>query len=177
MTARKTQFALSPRRRGRWFTLCLGMAVACGILAGALGPKILVGGVPRGAGPAVEPVPTELTDGEPLGLAERLGLDPAEIVASETRWARLAQAEREVLIDRYRRLVQMDPADRDRLVERYAAIRQLSPQRQDQLRKRAAALAAFVQMLSPEDQALLESMNDYQRASRLLELWQVHDGD
>jgi hypothetical protein len=158
--------------------LCLTTALALGLLAGVFGPRMLVGGVPA----SVEPVAAEtdlesMASASPLGLAERLGLEIREIKASEARWAALSPADRELLLARYQRLVEMDEAERGRLIENYVAFRRLPPDRQAALRKRAAALAEFIQALSPQDQALLESMSSTQRASRLLELWQAREGN
>jgi hypothetical protein len=175
----RLQPARSRRRPlGRLVALCLTTSLAMGLLAGVFGPRILVGGVPAPAeSVAAESVLASMASDGPLGLAARLGLEKREIKASEARWAALSPADRESLLARYQRLVEMDESERSQLIENYAAFRQLPADRQVALRKRAAALAGFIQALSPQDQARLESMSPTQRALRLLELWQAREGN
>ena len=87
----------------------------------------------------------------------------------------MSETERLAVVARYRRLAEMDAAERDQLLQKYQEFRQLSGDQQADLRRRAIRLAAFVQSLSPQDQALLESMTDDQRAARLLELWRARE--
>jgi hypothetical protein len=171
------QFAAVTARR-RWvFLACLATALVGGIAAGVVAPRILVGGTSHPAAPtADEAFLAARAAVGPLGLSDRLHMDPQEIAASQRRWAAMTPAQRQTVLARYRQVVEMDPADRDLLLVKYAALRQLPPDRQADLRKRAAGLAEFRKTLSPQDVAVLESMTETQRASRLLELWQAHDG-
>ncbi len=168
--------AASERQPGRkgLLALCLVTALVCGAAVGMLAPHILIGETARKADTG-EAVAAVHTAAGPLGLTERLGLDPREIEANQQRWAAMSEAERLAVVARYRRLAEMDAAERDQLLQKYQEFRQLSGDQQADLRRRAIRLAAFVQSLSPQDQALLESMADDQRAARLLELWRARE--
>lgn len=165
------------RRRLRLMLVCLGTALVCGVAAVSAGPRILIGSV---AGPvpqtpaagvtrAAAPAPSD----NPLHLSERLRLDPRETKANAVRWASMSEAERRQVLAWYWRLVGLSPADQDRVFEQYAAFRELPETRQEFLRTRAQHLREFMQSLSPQDQAVLESMDEMHRAQRLLELWQA----
>jgi len=104
-----------------------------------------------------------------------LGLGPREMLVNQRRWETMSQADRLSLTLQYHRLAEMDDAEREQLVQKYQDFRQLSDDRQADLRRRAAKLAAFRESLSPQDQALLESMTETQRAARLLELWRARE--
>jgi len=169
------------RRRVRLLMVCVATAAACAVVAGAVVPDMLIGGVapivespaPAKAGPvqASRPVP-----GGPLGLAERLRLDPREVQVNSVRWAAMTLDQRRAMLDRYWRLAEIDPVARQRLVDAYASFRDLSEKRQEFLRTRARRLQEFIRTLSPQDQALLESMGDEQRARHLVELWKARYG-
>ena len=166
------------RRRTRLLLACLTMAVACGFVAIAVGPRMLIGGTSHGA--ALAPVaagqaPAGAED-QAAGLpaiSDRLRLDPRETLANTIRWSSMSEAQRRALVVRYWQLVSLDAADRDRIIEKYMTFRQLPESRQDALRTQARKLRQFMQSLSPQDQAMLESMNERDRAERLLELWQA----
>jgi len=170
------------RRRVRLLLVCLATALGCGIAAGVVGPQILIGGV------ADLVMPAEATNGAtvqaggknaaamPLAISEPLGLDPRETQANAFRWAGLSEAGRRAYLDKYWKLAEMDPAARERLVREYAQFRELPEKRQEFLKARARKLKEFVGTLSPQDQAVLESMTDAQRAERLLQLWQARYG-
>jgi hypothetical protein len=163
-----------PHGRGPLLILCLATALVCGVAAGALGPRVLVGSVSP-AVPATAQVREAVDEvAEPLGLSERLGIDALQAKADEKRWAAMPESERRLLVDRYRELAGMDDTQRGPLLQKYAAFRQLPADQQAALRRRAADLASLLKSLSPQDQARLESLStDSDRALRLLELWQA----
>jgi hypothetical protein len=173
--AEKGDSPLRPHGRGPLLILCLATALVCGVAAGALGPRVLVGSV----SPAVPATATEMREAvdevpAPLGLSERLGIDTLQAKADEKRWAAMPESERRLLVGRYRELAGMDDAQRGPLLQKYAAFRQLPADQQTALRRRAADLASLLKSLSPQDQARLESLStDHDRALRLLELWQA----
>jgi hypothetical protein len=169
------------RRRTRLLLACLTTAVACGFVAIAVGPRMLIGGtghaapaatVSAGQTPPGAAGATGATAGL-LALSDHLRLDPREAQANAIRWAGMSEARRRELLTRYWQLASLDSADRDRIFDQYAAFRALPENRQDALRAQARKLRQFMQSLSPQDQAMLESMNDRDRAERLLELWQA----
>jgi len=178
------------RRRARLLLVCVATAVACGSLAGVVGPKVLIGGTgaappeaelvlpevtlaPRGG----ESASTEATGGPlPLDLAECLGLDPRQEQANAVRWHALSPERRRALLDLYWRLAEMDEAQRRELLERYSRFRDLPEGRRRALRERARRLRAFLETLSPQDQAVLESLDPQARARRILRLWQARYG-
>jgi len=80
------------------------------------------------------------------------------------------------LLDRYWRLAEKDPAAQERIFQRYDAFRDLSEKRQEFLRARALKLKEFMKTLGPQDQAVLLSMAEPERAQRLLDLWQARYG-
>lgn len=177
------------RRRIRLLLACLATALACGAVTGLVVPQVLTGSIaglttatPWRAGThppadgATLPLSASPISVEPLDLSERLQLDPRQIQANTMRWAAMPEAEREQCLDRYWRLAQSDPAEQDRLFREYSAFRQLPPDEQETLRRRAKKLQAFINTLSPQDQALLESMSDGERAKHLLQLWQTRYG-
>jgi hypothetical protein len=168
------------RRRARLLLVCLATALVCGVAAVSVAPtRLLIGGVSQAAGLAAAPVrPPEAARSagvaaSPLSLSDRLRVDPRETQANAIRWASMAEGERRALVNRYWRLAAIDPSDQDRIFQQYEAFRELPEGRQEFLRTRAQRLRDFIQSLSPQDQALLESMTDRQRAERLLELWQA----
>jgi hypothetical protein len=167
------------RRRVRLLLFCAATAVACGFVAVVAGPTMLIGGMPAATIPAGPPADTLRAGRQPgaaaspLGLSERLRLDPRETQANAIRWARMTEAERRTLLSRYWQLASMGPEDLDRILQQYAAFRELPESRQESLRAQARRLRQFMQSLSPQDQAILESMNDRDRAERFLELWQA----
>jgi hypothetical protein len=169
------------RRRLRLLLVCLATALGCGLVAGIVGPQILIGGV-ADLGPAADiaatvPVTATAAKAPPvLLLSEQLKLDPRESQANTLRWAGLSEADRRALLDKYWRLADMDAAERQRIVHQYARFRELPEKRQGFLKTRALELKQFVGTLSPQDQAVLESMSDAQRAERLLQLWQARYG-
>lgn len=168
------------RRRVRLMLVCVATALACGVVAGLLAPQVLVGSVPQAAEllPAgvKAAAPAAPAAGEPLSLSDRVGLDPRETQANAIRWAALTEADRRSLLDQYWQLSEMDEAQRDRLVQQYTAFRELPEKRQEALLARARKLKEFVKTLSPQDQAVLESMGDRDRAARLMQLWQARHG-
>ena len=169
------------RRRLRLLLVCAATALACGLTAGALAPRLLIGGMPHFAALEVAQPVSATTAGaaggraveSPLALAELLGLDPREIQANQIRWASMSDAQRRTLLGQYWRLAGMPAADQARLIDQYMAFRDLPEKRQELLRTRAKKLRAFVDSLSPQDQAILESMSDTDRARRIQELWQA----
>ena len=171
---------LERRRRMRLMLVCLVTALACGAAAGVVAPQLLIGGMPSAAGNDAAKLDDRAVSArpapQPLDLSERLALDPRETRANAVEWARMAEADRRALLDRYWRLSEMGPADQERVFQRYALLRELPGNRQDFLRTRAVKLTEFVKTLSPQDQAVLESMSDRDRAKRLLELWQARYG-
>jgi hypothetical protein len=170
------------RRRVRLLLFCAATALACGFVAVAAGPQMLIGGMSAAAAP-VAAVPAAADAARtaraaapppsPLALSDRLRLDPRETQANAIRWAGMTEAERRAILARYWHLASMTPDDLDRLLEQYAAFRDLPEGRQESLRAQARKLHQFIQSLSPQDQAVLESMNDWDRAQRLLQLWQA----
>ncbi|HUU32342.1 MAG TPA: DUF3106 domain-containing protein [Phycisphaerae bacterium] len=167
------------RRRIRLLLACLATALACGAVTGLVVPQVLTGSIAGTHQPAdgsTLPFSASPISVEPLDLSERLQLDPRQIQANTMRWAAMPEAEREQCLDRYWRLAQSDPAEQDRLFQEYSAFRQLPPDEQETLRRRAKKLQAFINTLSPQDQALLESMSDGERAKHLLQLWQTRYG-
>lgn len=169
------------RRCVRLLLVCAATALACGMLAGAAAPRLLIGGVPQAgrtevaqaAAVAAVGAPDGPAAESPLALAARLCLDPREIQANQIRWASMSDAQRRTLLAKYWRLAGMPEADQSRLIDQYLAFRDLPEKRQEVLRTRAKKLRAFVESLSPQDQAILESMGDTDRARRILELWQA----
>jgi hypothetical protein len=175
--SRNAQLQMSARPNRRWVLLALSLvtALACGAVVGLVGPQILIGDTARKpylntveVTQVVRPAPT-------LGLTERLGMGARETVANQKRWETMTETERLAVAHQYRRLTEMDEAERDMLLQKYQDFRQLSDDRQADLRRRAAKLADFLNSLSPQDQALLESMSETQRAARLLELWRARE--
>jgi hypothetical protein len=161
--------------------VCLTTALACGLAAGIAGPQILIGsvaGVPAsaGAGQDAARLAAASKSAESLALAGQLRLDPREVQANAIRWANLSEAERRAYLDRYWRLAEMEPSAREYLVKQYVQFRELPEKRQEFLKTRALRLKEFVSTLSAQDQAVLESMSDAQRAERLLQLWQARYG-
>ena len=167
------------RRRLRLLLFCAATALACGFVALAAGPQMLIGGMSAAAAPASAAADAARTGRSssppagPLALSDRLRLDPRETQANAIRWAGMTEAERRALLARYWHLASMTPDDLDRLLDQYAAFRDLPEGRQESLRAQARKLHQFIQSLSPQDQAVLESMNDWDRAQRLLQLWQA----
>ena len=172
------------RRRLRLLLFCAATALACGFVALVAGPQMLIGGMPAAAVPAAAVPASAAADAartgrssapppSPLALSDRLRLDPRETQANAIRWAGMTEAERRALLARYWHLASMTPDDLDRLLDQYAAFRDLPEGRQESLRAQARKLHQFIQSLSPQDQAVLESMNDWDRAQRLLQLWQA----
>jgi hypothetical protein len=166
------------RRRTRLLLVCLTTAVACGFVAIAVGPRMLVGGTSHAA--AVAPAAAGQAPAGKVAqaaglpaISERLRLDPRETQANLIRWSGMSEPERRRLLARYWQLVSLDAADRDRIIEKYMAFRELPESRQEALRTQARKLRQFMQSLGPQDQAMLESMNERDRAERLLELWQT----
>jgi len=169
------------RRRLRLMLVCLVTALACGGVVGVVGPQLLIGGMPAAIGGNVATVLGDRSlsaqaGPQPLDLSERLAIDPRETRANTGQWARMSEAERRVLLDKYWHMAEMSQADQDRVFQRYALLRELPDARQDSLRARAGKVAEFMKTLSPQDQAVLESMSDADRARRLLELWQARYG-
>lgn len=161
--------------------VCLATALACGLVAGAVGPQILIGSVAgdpasAGAGQDAARLAAASKTAVSLALAEDLRLDPREVQANAIRWASLTEADRRAFLDRYWHLAEMDRTARERLVKQYLEFRELPENRQEFLKARALRVKEFVSTLSPQDQALLESMGDAQRAERLLQLWQARYG-
>lgn len=169
------------RRRVRLLLVCLVTAATCGVVAGVVGPQLLIGGI---ASEADSPCLAKATHAArppkpvagPLELVDRLDLDPREAQANAIRWANMTEPERRKLLARYWRLAEKDSAELDRLVDRYEAFRDLPAKRQEFLRTRAQKLKEFMKTLGPQDQAVLESMGPDQRAERLLQLWQARYG-
>ncbi len=182
MDSRRAQLARMLQRRRRRFRLlmvCVATAVTCGTVAGLLGPRILIGGtgaIRPARTPAAETEPQARPPATPLDLPSRLALDPREVQANAIRWQKMSQAERRRLLDRYWDLAGLDAQQRESLLQRYEAFRDLPQARRAFLRERAAKLKAFVETLSPQDQAVLDGMSDEARARRLLELWQARYG-
>jgi len=171
------------RRRSRLLLVCVTVALACGTVAGFLGPKILIGGTAATADdtplavPAAAPQANGQTVGTPLDLDTRLGLDPREEHANALRWQDMPAGQRRAMLDRYWRLAGADEAQREVLFEKYDQFRELPAERRAYLRERARKLKAFMKTLSPQDQAVLEGMSDEAaRAGRLLELWRATYG-
>jgi hypothetical protein len=169
------------RRRVRLMLVCLVTALACGAVAGMVAPQMLIGEVPTGqaadgAMSAVDAAVQAKAAAPTLELSDRLALDPRETRANTMAWSIMPEPERRTFLDRYWRLAEMGEADRDRLLQRYALLRELPTDRQEYLRTRAIKLREFINTLNPQDQAVLESMSDRDRASRLLELWQTKYG-
>ncbi len=185
MDPRRAQLARLLQRRRRRFRLlvvCLVTAGACGVVAGFLGPRILIGdtSMVRAGKPAVgrpaAPATLEPSSAIPLGLSDRLSLDPREEQANTIRWHTMDADQRRDLLDRYWQLADLDQADQQRLFNRYQRFRNLPEARRMFLRERAKQLKAFRDTLSPQDQAVLESMTDEARARRLMALWQARYG-
>jgi len=180
---RRAQLLLLQRRRRRirLMAVCLGTSLVCGIVAGVLAPEVLVGGVslhnakPEALNPASHE--SDATAGPVLlGLAERLNLDPREVRDNVLRWASISEEERRRFVAKYWQLTGMEPADRDRIIEQYQSFRKETEARRAFLRDRAKRVRGFVGRLSPQDQALLMSMGEEDRAKHLLELWR-RDGE
>jgi hypothetical protein len=166
-------------RRVRLLLACLVTAGACGFVAGLAAPQILVGSVAGLAAPAQQAAaePCERLPGPmPLALSDGVQLDPREAQANAIRWTELAETDKRAALDRYWRLAEMDEAERQTLFDRYGDFRSLPEVRQAFLRDRARQLREFMNTLSPQDQAVLEGMNDTERAKRLLELWKARYG-
>jgi hypothetical protein len=183
--ARREQLALllkRRRRRLRWLLACAVTALVCGAVVGAVGPQFVAGGMPSAAAPGnavkatVENTLSAKVTAKPLDLSQRVALDAREKRANILEWSHLTEPERRVLLDRYWRLSELTPAEQEKVFSRYAMLRDQPGERQEFLRIRAEKLKAFVRSLSPQDQAVLESMGDHDRAKRLLELWQARYG-
>ncbi|MFO8014965.1 MAG: DUF3106 domain-containing protein [Phycisphaerae bacterium] len=166
------------RRRVRLLLVCVVTAVACGTVAGLVGPRILIGGTGVGvaAVPSADAPVAADAAATPLDLPARLALDPRETQANAIRWQKMSGPRRRRLLDRYWDLAGLDAGEREALIDRYAAFRNLPEARRAFLRDRAAKLKAFVASLSPQDQAVLEGMDDEARARRLLDLWKARYG-
>ena len=170
------------RRRNRLLLACLATALACGAVAGLLSPQVLTGGVsaaiqathieaaPTGA------LPSASVSTDPPGLFDRLQLDPREAQANAIRWASMTEDQRRALLNCYWQLADMHGPEQDRLLTRFSAFRELPAEKQQDLRQRAQKLREFIKTLSAQDQALLESMSDTDRARHLLQLWQARYG-
>lgn len=183
MNDRRAQLLLLQRRRRRMrlMAICLGTSLVCGVVAGVLAPEVLVGGVslhnakPEALNPASHE--SDATAGPVLlGLAERLNLDPREVRDNVLRWASISEEERRRFVAKYWQLTGMEPADRDRIIEQYQSFRKETEARRAFLRDRAKRVRDFIGRLSPQDQALLMSMGEEDRAKHLLELWR-RDGE
>ena len=168
------------RRRIRLMLVCLALALACGLVAGIVGPQILIGGVSYdAAGSAASKNRSRERTGQaagPLALSDRLELDPRETQANTICWQALPDDRRRATLDQYWRLAEMRAEERESVFERYAAFRRLPEKRQEFCRTRARKLKAFMGTLSPQDRAVLAGMSDEGRARRLLELWQARYG-
>jgi hypothetical protein len=167
------------RRRNRLLLVCVVTAVACGTVAGLVGPRILIGGTGAGGArrsPAADAQAAAETAATPLDLPVRLALDPRETQANAIRWQKMSDARRRRFLDRYWDLAGLDAERREALLARYEDFRNLPEERRAFLRDRAAKLKEFVASLSPQDQAVLEGMDDEARARRLLDLWQARYG-
>lgn len=167
------------RRRVRLLLVCTVTAMGCGLVAGVLGPQVLIGGVPDGAHDGRETAAvadSTRPDAGLLELSSRLRLDPREQQANAIQWNAMSEAERRNALAQYWRLAEMDPADQEKVFQRYEALRNLPEKRIEFLRSRAARLRDFIKTLSPQDQAVLESMSDQDRAARLLQLWKARYG-
>jgi hypothetical protein len=166
------------RRRGRLMLVCLVTALACGVVAGIAAPQMLIGGMFQvGADRATAGDARQASAAVgPLGLSEHIRIDPLEAQADASRWSLLTEDQRRAIFDRYWQLAEMEPAQRKTVFERYAAFRDLPEKRQEFLRDRARKLKEFMGTLSPQDQAVLESMGETERAQRLLELWRARYG-
>jgi len=169
------------RRRVRLMLVCLATALSCGVVAGIAAPQILVGGTPQAAtghGPTAKPPDAHPGRAPvvPLELSARLQADPRETQANAGRWPLLDEPQRRLFLDRYWQLTEMEPAERQKVFEQYTAFRQLPEKRQEYLRERARKLREFMGTLSPQDQAVLESMGETERARRLLDLWKARYG-
>lgn len=167
------------RRRLRLLLVCLVTAVACGAVAGFAGPRILIGGTADGS--ADQPAEAKAPDSPqpiatPLDLSARLALDPREEQANTIRWQKMSEPHRRRYLGRYWELASLGPDQRRTLLERYEHFRTLPEARRKFLRERAVKLKAFIATLSPQDQAVLEGMDDEARARRLLDLWQARYG-
>jgi hypothetical protein len=176
--ARHELLALLRRRRRRLLAVCVGTVVACGLVAGALVPEVLIGGIqitgrPRGGGAdgtadAAEPP-------VPVRLEERLGVDGRERTANRHRWFALPARDRDRLIERYwglARRAKEDSAELDRLVDRYVRFRRLPEARREQLRQAARRLRRFIdEEIGETDLARLASMDVPERAAYLRKLW------
>ena len=183
MNDRRAQLLLLQRRRRRirLMAVCLGTSLVCGVVAGVLAPEVLVGGVSlHNAKPeALNPASHEsdaTTWPVLLGLSERLNLDPREVRDNVLRWASISEEERRRFVAKYWQLTGMEPADRDQIIEQYQSFRKETEARQAFLRDRAKRVRDFIGRLSPQDQALLMSMGEEDRAKHLLELWR-RDGE
>jgi len=180
---RRAQLLLLQRRcrRIRLIAVCLGASLVCGVVAGVLAPEVLVGGVSLHDAKPEALKPASHESGAPagpvlLGLSERLNLDPREVRDNLLRWASMSEEKRRQLVAKYWQLTGMEPADRDRIIEQYQSFRKETEARRAFLRDRAERVRDFIGRLSPQDQALLMSMSEEDRAKRLLELWR-HDGE
>jgi hypothetical protein len=165
----------------RLLAVCVGTAALCGLLAGALAPKVLIGSVraslePKPGADAVAPGASKAVPGVPLPLTTCLRLDPREERGNAVRWNELPEAERRALLEKYWRLSDLAPEDQQRFFDQYQTFRKLSADQQERLRDRARKLEAFMKTLSKQDLALLKGMNDRERAERLLQLWQARYG-
>jgi len=185
MNPRRAQLARLLQRRRRRFRLlvvCLVTAGVCGAVAGFLGPRILIGGTSMlhaerpATGQSTTLAKFEPSPAIPLGLSDRLGLDPREEQANTIRWQNMDAGQRRILLHRYWQLADLDQEQQQRLFDRYQRFRNLPEARRRFLRQRAQKLKAFLDTLSPQDQAVLESMTDEARARRLVALWQARYG-
>jgi len=169
------------RRRIRLLLACVATAVTCGAVVGVMGPRILIGGTAGGhlnRPAAAEPAARASAEPAliPLDLEARLALGLQEEQANALRWQKMPDRRRRRLLDRYWALAALEPDRRDALLEQYEHFRNLPDERRAFLRRRARKLKAFMASLSPQDQAVLEGMNDEARARRLLDLWQARHG-
>ena len=78
------------RRRVRLLLVCLTTALGCGLVAGIVGPEILIGGVSYDGAPSAaaksKPGREATRTVGPMDLSDRLGLDPRETQANAIRW-------------------------------------------------------------------------------------------
>ncbi len=159
----------------RLLAVCVGTALVCGLAAAMVAPEVLIGGETRvRAAPAAEAAGAEAAPAPGLlHLEDHVRLDPREVRFNNHRWTALPEKARRAYLERYWRLAELDEPERDALFQQYREFRDAPKATRDRLRRRAKALAAFVETLSPQDQAVLESLPPEERAAKLIELWQA----